>query len=138
MLEICIQTSYDQNVQLILKSYLPVVYGTPLRNVIFIKPKDHLYQAYPIVADFFVVILFTPFCIHALQSLYNYLAFQSIDLEGTSRRSFQTRVVHNKLAIDICMNVHIYQYYKDIKDLFVFCLLKFRHIQNYKSEWESE
>ena len=30
MLEICIQTSYDQNVQLILKSYLPVVYSTPL------------------------------------------------------------------------------------------------------------
>ena len=30
MLEICIQTSYDQNAQLILKSYLPVVYGTPL------------------------------------------------------------------------------------------------------------
>ena len=32
MLEICIQTSYDQNVQLILMSYLPVVYGTPLRG----------------------------------------------------------------------------------------------------------
>jgi hypothetical protein len=32
MLEICIQTSYDQNIQLILKSYLPVVYGTPLKN----------------------------------------------------------------------------------------------------------
>jgi len=31
MLEICIQTSYDQNVQLILKSYLPVVYITTLR-----------------------------------------------------------------------------------------------------------
>ena len=30
MLEICIQTSYDQNIQLILKSYLPVVYGNPL------------------------------------------------------------------------------------------------------------
>ena len=30
MLEICIQTSYDQNVHLILKSYLPVVYGTTL------------------------------------------------------------------------------------------------------------
>jgi hypothetical protein len=30
MLEICIQTKYDQNGQLILKSYLPVVYGTPL------------------------------------------------------------------------------------------------------------
>ena len=30
MLEICIQTSYDQNVQLILKRYIPVVYGTPL------------------------------------------------------------------------------------------------------------
>jgi hypothetical protein len=31
MLEICIQTSFDQNVQLIFKkkSYLPVVYGTP-------------------------------------------------------------------------------------------------------------
>jgi hypothetical protein len=34
MLEICIQTSYDQNVQLILKSYLPVVYGTPLNGAI--------------------------------------------------------------------------------------------------------
>jgi hypothetical protein len=32
MLEICIQTSYDQNVQLILKSYLPVVYGTYLKD----------------------------------------------------------------------------------------------------------
>ena len=32
MPEICIQTSYDQNVQLILKSYLPVVYGTPLKG----------------------------------------------------------------------------------------------------------
>jgi hypothetical protein len=31
MLEICIQTSYDQNVQLILKSYLSVVYGTPFK-----------------------------------------------------------------------------------------------------------
>jgi hypothetical protein len=30
MLKICLQTSYHQNVQLILKSYLPVVYGTPL------------------------------------------------------------------------------------------------------------
>jgi hypothetical protein len=30
MLEICIQT-YDQNVQLILKNYPPVVYGTPLK-----------------------------------------------------------------------------------------------------------
>jgi hypothetical protein len=30
ILEICTQLSYDQNVQLILKSYLPVVYGTPL------------------------------------------------------------------------------------------------------------
>jgi len=37
MLEICIQTSYDQNVLLILKSYLPVVYGTPL-NWIEIGP----------------------------------------------------------------------------------------------------
>ena len=31
-LRICIQTSYDQNVQLILKNYLPVVYGTPLMH----------------------------------------------------------------------------------------------------------
>jgi hypothetical protein len=34
MLEICMQTSYDQNVQLILKSYLPVVYGTPLIGIL--------------------------------------------------------------------------------------------------------
>jgi hypothetical protein len=34
MLEIGIQTSYDQNVQLILKSYLPVVYGTPLKSLL--------------------------------------------------------------------------------------------------------
>jgi hypothetical protein len=34
MLEICIQTSYDQNVQLILKSYLPVVYGTTLTDML--------------------------------------------------------------------------------------------------------
>jgi len=33
MLEICIQTSYDQNVQLILKSYLPVVLGTTLNTI---------------------------------------------------------------------------------------------------------
>jgi hypothetical protein len=33
MLEICILSSYDQCVQLILKSYLPVVYGTTLRKV---------------------------------------------------------------------------------------------------------
>jgi hypothetical protein len=33
MLEICIQTSYDQNVQLILKNYLPVVYGTTLTDM---------------------------------------------------------------------------------------------------------
>jgi hypothetical protein len=32
MLEICIHTSYDQNVQLILKSYIPVVYDTPLNR----------------------------------------------------------------------------------------------------------
>ena len=32
MLEICIQTSYDQNVQLILKSYFPVVLGTTLNG----------------------------------------------------------------------------------------------------------
>jgi hypothetical protein len=36
MLEICIQTSYDKNVQLILKSYLPVVYGTPLSKAFFV------------------------------------------------------------------------------------------------------
>ena len=35
MLEICMQTSYDQNVQLILKSYLSVMYGTPLSYSIF-------------------------------------------------------------------------------------------------------
>ena len=37
MLEICIQTSYDQNVQLISKSYLPVVYGTPLSSLLGVR-----------------------------------------------------------------------------------------------------
>jgi len=47
MLEICIQTSYDQNVQLILKSYLPVVYGTPLIHIkcsSFLVRKKRRYQ----------------------------------------------------------------------------------------------
>ena len=52
MLEICIQTSYDQNVQLILKSYLPVVYGTPLNQVIIIKTKILLPEAYLTSTDF--------------------------------------------------------------------------------------
>jgi hypothetical protein len=45
MLEICIQTSYDQNVQLNLKSYLPVVYGNPLRalNYTFITQSNTRY-----------------------------------------------------------------------------------------------
>jgi len=34
MLEICIHISYDQNVQLILKSYLPVVYAATLTGQI--------------------------------------------------------------------------------------------------------
>ena len=37
MLEICIRTSYDQNVQLILNSYLPVVYGTTLSHILLSK-----------------------------------------------------------------------------------------------------
>ena len=47
MLEICIQTSYDQNVQLILKSYLPVVYGTPLKSLIRVVAslKDELFSS---------------------------------------------------------------------------------------------
>jgi hypothetical protein len=40
MLEICIQTSYDQNVQLILKSYLPVVYGTILNALLHVYMED--------------------------------------------------------------------------------------------------
>jgi hypothetical protein len=35
MLEICIQTSYDQSIQLILKSYLPVVLGTTLSGMLY-------------------------------------------------------------------------------------------------------
>ena len=42
MLEICMQTSYDQNVQLILKSYLPVVYGTTLTCLVFLLLTAHL------------------------------------------------------------------------------------------------
>jgi hypothetical protein len=37
MLEICIQTLYDQNVQLILKSYLPVGLGTTLSSHFIMK-----------------------------------------------------------------------------------------------------
>ena len=44
MFEICIQTSYDQNVWLILKSYLPVVYGTTLNKLLIIKTKVKLPQ----------------------------------------------------------------------------------------------
>jgi hypothetical protein len=44
MLEICIQTSYDQNIQLILKSCLPVVYGTPL-NAKILTVKSISYRA---------------------------------------------------------------------------------------------
>ena len=40
MLEVCIQTSYDQSVQLIFKSFLPVVYGTPLNVFESKKSKD--------------------------------------------------------------------------------------------------
>ena len=45
MLEICIQTSYDQNIQLILKSYLPVVYGTTLRHFGLLPTRDLHYLA---------------------------------------------------------------------------------------------
>jgi hypothetical protein len=40
MLEICIQTSYDKNVQLILKSYLPVVYGTRVKKSLKIQTRQ--------------------------------------------------------------------------------------------------
>jgi hypothetical protein len=40
LIDFGIQTSYDQNVQLILKSYLPVVYGTPLNPIL--KADDKL------------------------------------------------------------------------------------------------
>ena len=43
MLEICIQTSYDQNAQLILKSYLPVVYGTPLNCKLLGPRADYVF-----------------------------------------------------------------------------------------------
>ena len=51
MLEICIQTSYDQNVQPILKSYLPVVYGTPLNmflvsGLLCLMPLSTIFQLY--------------------------------------------------------------------------------------------
>ena len=51
MLEICIQTSYDQNVQLMLKSYIPVVYGTPL------NPR-------------YVLLIFVVFCVVFFVSLF--------------------------------------------------------------------
>jgi hypothetical protein len=51
MLEICKQTSYDQNIQLILKRYLPVVYGTTLSDYCLAqnhgKNKLHLDKIWP-------------------------------------------------------------------------------------------
>ena len=44
MLEICIQTSYDQNVQLILKRYLTVAYGIPLKIFGSKKTKVHIHD----------------------------------------------------------------------------------------------
>jgi hypothetical protein len=49
MLEICIQISYDQNVQLILKSYLPVVYGTTLSPFVVSLPNTLKWCAFQIV-----------------------------------------------------------------------------------------
>ena len=48
MLEICIQTSYDQNVQLILKSYLPVVLGTTLSFSVYHSGEVYSIQHYVI------------------------------------------------------------------------------------------
>ena len=58
MLEICIQTSYDQNIQLILKSYLPVVYGTPLSPTTLIHASihTHTHQSSSYILIFFSVI----------------------------------------------------------------------------------
>jgi hypothetical protein len=56
MLEICIQTSYDQNVHLILKSYLPVVYGTTLNKVIEYHFAFHLVPIY--LHTFFMLFFF--------------------------------------------------------------------------------
>ena len=49
MLEICIQTSYDQNVQLVLKSYLLVVYGTTLSTLVFYLSKNFRLFVFPII-----------------------------------------------------------------------------------------
>jgi hypothetical protein len=61
MLEICIQTSYDQNVQLILKSYLPVMYGTPListAGVLYETGTDYISRASGFTQIFVVVLFF--------------------------------------------------------------------------------
>ena len=46
ILEICIQTSYDQNIQLTLKSYLPVVLGTTLKNMSCVLNSISIYIVY--------------------------------------------------------------------------------------------
>ena len=77
MLEIWIQT-YDQNAQLILKSYLPVVYGT----------------------------LLSPFWFSWSQKRY-YLVLQSFEFEHTRWPLFQKLVVHTKLDIYICLSIKV-------------------------------
>ena len=66
MLEICIQTSYDQKVQLILKSYLAVVYDTPLTPPLFIEvlvPNQESGQSCACVFVISVLLLSTIFSI---------------------------------------------------------------------------
>jgi len=86
ILEICIQTSYDQNVQLILKSYLPVVYGTTLNDKFVITLQrvatvqtSTNWTTYPIVCIMIYPYIrkkwYLPFCWLLLEIMNKYLVF---------------------------------------------------------------
>jgi hypothetical protein len=72
MLEICIQTSSDQNVQLILKSYLPVMYGTPLRDL------SNLKMSLRLIKFTFVLTVWCSLFSICLISNLNYILYVSV------------------------------------------------------------
>ena len=80
MLETCIQTSYDQNFQLVLKSYIPVVYGTPLslRGIVLVVICDNSDDFYCGYSDGVVFFFFFLLDIGYMVFLLYFILFKKI------------------------------------------------------------
>ena len=87
MLEICIQTSYDQNVQLILKCYLPVVLGTTLKGLFCYLITFHFIALAWICCRFLGISEFSI-------------------LEAVTINNFTN--INNMLGSMVCQNIYIY------------------------------